>query len=173
MIPASESTSLPYSDSLVRRSNILQAIIRLSNEQLSGLNRNELLLRCAEILLKFSSFDGGWIGRHVPETGEITPLAFLKTSAGNGTTQEVSRKLILLDGSMINAGLEGFVRAAALEMTRGIRINVVSPIWVRETMERMGMDSSGGMPAKRTALAYRESVESGRTGEVLDVRDFG
>lgn len=29
--------------------------------------------------------------------------------------------------SMINPGLEGFVRAAALELPRGIRMNVASP----------------------------------------------
>ena len=39
--------------------------------------------------------------------------------------------------SLVNAGLEGFVRAAALEMPRGVRINVVSPPWVRETLQAM------------------------------------
>jgi NAD(P)-dependent dehydrogenase (short-subunit alcohol dehydrogenase family) len=74
--------------------------------------------------------------------------------------------------SMVNAGLEGFVRAAALEVKRGIRVNVVSPIWVKETMEAMGMDASEGMSAFQTALAYKESVEGKRNGEVLDVRHF-
>src|SRR5271154_2097266 len=40
--------------------------------------------------------------------------------------------------SMVNAGLDGFVRAAALEMPRKIRINAVSPPWVRETMVKFG-----------------------------------
>ena len=35
---------------------------------------------------------------------------------------------------MVNAGLEGFVRAAALEMPRNLRINAVGPPWVKETM---------------------------------------
>ena len=74
--------------------------------------------------------------------------------------------------SMINAGIEGFVRAAALELQRGIRVNVVSPIWVKETMVAMGMDSSEGMPAAQVALAYQESVLGKRQGEVLDVRHF-
>jgi NAD(P)-dependent dehydrogenase (short-subunit alcohol dehydrogenase family) len=74
--------------------------------------------------------------------------------------------------SMVNAGLEGFVRAAALEVKRGIRVNVVSPIWVKETLEAMGMDTSEGMSAVQTALAYKESVEGKRNGEVLDVRHF-
>ncbi len=74
--------------------------------------------------------------------------------------------------SMVNAGLEGFVRAAALEMPRGIRINAVSPVFVKETMEILGMDSTHGVPSQKVALAYKEAVESQRNGEVLDVRDF-
>jgi NAD(P)-dependent dehydrogenase (short-subunit alcohol dehydrogenase family) len=74
--------------------------------------------------------------------------------------------------SMVNAGIEGFVRAAALEMQHGIRVNAVSPIWVKETLEAMGMDSSEGMPAKLVALSYKESVEGQRSGEILDVRHF-
>ena len=69
--------------------------------------------------------------------------------------------------SLVNAGLEGFVRAAALELPRGIRINVVSPPWVRETLSRMGRDPAPGMPAMQVAQAYRDSVEGQRSGEVI------
>ena len=74
--------------------------------------------------------------------------------------------------SAVNAGVEAFARAAALEMTRGIRINAVSPPFLKETLEAMGMDKSQGMPAARVAPAYRESVEGTRTGSILDPRDF-
>jgi NAD(P)-dependent dehydrogenase (short-subunit alcohol dehydrogenase family) len=74
--------------------------------------------------------------------------------------------------SMVNAGIEGFVRAAALEMPRGIRINVVSPPWVKETLEALGMDSSSGMPAERVAQAYRASISGKRTGNIINARDF-
>jgi NAD(P)-dependent dehydrogenase (short-subunit alcohol dehydrogenase family) len=74
--------------------------------------------------------------------------------------------------SMVNAGIEGFVRAAALEMPRGIRINVVSPPWVKETLEALGMDSSSGMPAERVAQAYRASITGTRSGNVINARDF-
>jgi len=74
--------------------------------------------------------------------------------------------------SLVNAGLEGFMRAAALEAPRGIRVNVVSPPWVTETLAAMGRDVSRGMPAARVAAAYLEAVESQRTGEVLDARLF-
>ena len=75
--------------------------------------------------------------------------------------------------SPVNAGIEGFVRAAALEMPRGVRINAVSPPWVKETMEAMGMDSSSGMPAATVAKAYVESVEGTKNGVVIDARTFG
>lgn len=72
--------------------------------------------------------------------------------------------------SMVNAGLEGFVRAAALELPRGIRVNVVSPPWVTETLVARKMDPSSGMPAARVAQAYLTSVEGTMTGQTIDPR---
>jgi NAD(P)-dependent dehydrogenase (short-subunit alcohol dehydrogenase family) len=69
--------------------------------------------------------------------------------------------------SLVNAGLEGFVRAAALEAPRGIRINVVSPPWVNETLQALGMPLHGGLPAATVAQAYVRSVEGGETGQVM------
>jgi NAD(P)-dependent dehydrogenase (short-subunit alcohol dehydrogenase family) len=74
--------------------------------------------------------------------------------------------------SLVNAGLEGFVRAAALEAPRGIRINVVSPPWVTETLQAMGMDPSGGMPAADVARAYVDAVRGTHNGQVLDARKY-
>jgi NAD(P)-dependent dehydrogenase (short-subunit alcohol dehydrogenase family) len=74
--------------------------------------------------------------------------------------------------SLVNAGLEGFGRAAALEMPRGIRINVVSPPWVSETLQAMGMDPSGGMPAAEVARAYVDAVAGTHNGQVLDARTY-
>jgi NAD(P)-dependent dehydrogenase (short-subunit alcohol dehydrogenase family) len=75
--------------------------------------------------------------------------------------------------SLVNAGLEGFARGAAIELPRGVRVNVVSPPWVSETLEEMGQDGSKGMPAAQVAAAYVESVEGRRNGETLDARAFG
>jgi NAD(P)-dependent dehydrogenase (short-subunit alcohol dehydrogenase family) len=74
--------------------------------------------------------------------------------------------------SLVNAGLEGFARAAALELPRGVRINVVSPPWVSETLKAMGRDADAGMPAAQVARAYVESVEGSENGEVLDARAY-
>ena len=74
--------------------------------------------------------------------------------------------------SMVNAGLEGFARAAALELPRGMRINVVSPPWVTETLIARKMDPSIGLPAATVAKAYLASVEGTATGQTLDPRTF-
>lgn len=74
--------------------------------------------------------------------------------------------------SMVNAGLEGFARAAALELPRGIRINVVSPPWVTETLIARKMDPSIGLPAATVAQAYLAGVEGTATGQTIDPRTF-
>jgi NAD(P)-dependent dehydrogenase (short-subunit alcohol dehydrogenase family) len=73
--------------------------------------------------------------------------------------------------SMANGGLESFVKASSLEL-EGMRVNAVSPVFVRETLEKMGMDPATGMPAADVAKAYKAAVEGEYHGETLDVRDF-
>ena len=70
--------------------------------------------------------------------------------------------------SLVNSGLEGFVRAAALEAPRGIRVNVVSPPWVTETLLAYKMDPAGGRLASDVAGLYAQSVEGRATGTVLE-----
>lgn len=74
--------------------------------------------------------------------------------------------------SMVNAGLEGFARAAQLELDRGVRLNVVSPVWVQETLLAMGRKTAEGMPAALVARAYVASVTGSMKGAVLDVNDY-
>jgi NAD(P)-dependent dehydrogenase (short-subunit alcohol dehydrogenase family) len=74
--------------------------------------------------------------------------------------------------SMVNAGVEGFARAAALEAPEGVRVNVVSPPWVSETLEAMGRDPSDGLPAATVARAFVDSVESDMTGQILNAQDY-
>ncbi|GMV48590.1 short chain dehydrogenase [Nitrospirales bacterium NOB] len=75
--------------------------------------------------------------------------------------------------SMVNAGLEGFVRAAALELPRGLRVNVVSPPWVTETLIARGMDPSIGIPADKVAHSYLASLEGTMTGQTIGPRQRG
>lgn len=71
--------------------------------------------------------------------------------------------------SLVNAALEGFVRAAALELPHGMRINAVSPPWVSETLAAMGQDPSAGSPAAEVAKAYVAAVDGSGTGRVIGV----
>ena len=70
--------------------------------------------------------------------------------------------------SLVNAGIEGFVRAAALEAPRSIRVNAVSPPWVSETLQSLKMDPSAGLPAAVVARSYLRSVAGADTGSVLE-----
>jgi len=75
--------------------------------------------------------------------------------------------------AMVNAALEGFVRAAALDLPNGIRINAVSPILINITAKKMGMDTAGTMSASETAKAYKAGIEGNMTGQILDGRRYG
>jgi len=69
--------------------------------------------------------------------------------------------------ALTNAALEGFTRAAALETPGRVRVNVVSPPWISETLRAMGRSPSSGLPAAECARAYVEAVEGTQSGHVL------
>jgi NAD(P)-dependent dehydrogenase (short-subunit alcohol dehydrogenase family) len=73
--------------------------------------------------------------------------------------------------SMVDGALEGFVRAAAVELPRGIRINLVSPSVLVESMSAFESFFRGfePVPAARVALAFSRSVEGVQTGQIYRV----
>jgi NAD(P)-dependent dehydrogenase (short-subunit alcohol dehydrogenase family) len=70
--------------------------------------------------------------------------------------------------STANAGVQGFVRAAAIELPRGLRINAVSPTVMQESLHLFGDLFTGFEPiaASRAALAYARCVDGAQTGQV-------
>jgi len=74
-------------------------------------------------------------------------------------------------GSMVNAAIDGFVKSAAIEMPKGIRINAVSPTVLAESLAKYGSYFRGfaAVPAARVALAFSKSVEGLQTGQVYEV----
>jgi NAD(P)-dependent dehydrogenase (short-subunit alcohol dehydrogenase family) len=74
--------------------------------------------------------------------------------------------------TMVNAGLEGFAKAAALDLTEGRRIVVVHPPWVAETAAALGMDASPWPNAAQTAEAYRQAVEGTQNGVPVFVAGY-
>lgn len=75
------------------------------------------------------------------------------------------------NATAVNAAIEGFVAAAAIELPRGVRINAVSPTILTESVGSYGPFFPGfeTVPAARVALAYQRSVEGGQTGRVYRV----
>lgn len=73
--------------------------------------------------------------------------------------------------SLVNGALDCFARAAAIELPRGLRINVVSPGLLDESAAALGDYFRGHetVPGKRVANAYVKSVEGRLTGQVLHV----
>lgn len=70
----------------------------------------------------------------------------------------------------VNAGLEGFVKAATLEYKK-FRINAVSPTVVEEALDKYGPFFVGYKPVKaeEVAQAYLKSVASIANGQVIKV----
>lgn len=73
--------------------------------------------------------------------------------------------------SMVNGALESFAIAAAIELPRGIRINVVSPTVFTKSMANYGPFFRGfdPVPVARAANAFSRSVEGRQTGQVYRV----
>lgn len=67
----------------------------------------------------------------------------------------------------VNAAVEAFVRSAAIEIGRGVRVNAVSPGWIAEALVAMKRDPSPGVPAADVAERYVQLLESGASGTVV------
>ncbi len=76
-----------------------------------------------------------------------------------------------VNATTVNAGLEGFVRAAACELPRGICINLISPTVLAESLAAYDGFFPGftSVPAAAVAQAYRRSVEGIQSGRVYTV----
>lgn len=73
--------------------------------------------------------------------------------------------------AMVNGALDGFVKGAAIDLTRGIRINCVSPTILSESKAKFGDSFLGykAVEADTVAEAYVKSVEGAQTGQVYIV----
>jgi NAD(P)-dependent dehydrogenase (short-subunit alcohol dehydrogenase family) len=73
--------------------------------------------------------------------------------------------------SLVNGAVDSFVRSAALELPRGLRINSVSPTIIEESLPKYAAFFRGykAVPAREAALGYAKSVEGAQTGQVYRV----
>ncbi len=74
-------------------------------------------------------------------------------------------------GSAVNGALGAFVKAAAIEMPRSLRINAVSPGLLQDSVKKYDGIFPGHEPVSsaRVGLAYAKSVEGALTGQVFIV----
>jgi len=70
-----------------------------------------------------------------------------------------------------NGALAGFIKGAAIEMPRNLRVNVVSPGLLESSESRYGDFFQGHerVPSDRVGRAYTKSVEGAGTGQVIIV----
>ncbi|MNZ06426.1 short chain dehydrogenase [compost metagenome] len=73
--------------------------------------------------------------------------------------------------SLVNGAIDAFVRSAALELPRGLRINSVSPTVIEEALPAYAPYFRGykAVPAALAALAYAKSAEGAQTGQTYRV----
>jgi NAD(P)-dependent dehydrogenase (short-subunit alcohol dehydrogenase family) len=99
--------------------------------------------------------------------GHVTHGGSLTLTSGILSLHPVTGSAVV---GIVNAGIEAFVRSAALELQGKARVNVVSPGWVSETLAAMGQAYSAGIPAAVVARAYRRSLVEDITGQVIPVK---
>lgn len=73
--------------------------------------------------------------------------------------------------ALVNGAIDGFVKAAAIELPRGLRVNSVSPTVLVEAMDSYAPYFRGYKPVTGAdvALAYAKSVEGLQTGQTFIV----
>lgn len=101
--------------------------------------------------------------RHLPGGGSVT-----LTSGELSTTPIPGSAAVAL----VNGAIDAFVRAAALDVRTGARINAVSPGWLSETLRRLGREPSAGLPARVVANLYRAAIESDAAGRIFTAADL-
>lgn len=76
-----------------------------------------------------------------------------------------------VSASTVNGAIDHFVKAAACELPRGLRINAVSPTVLEESMDKYADFFPGfvPVPAAKVAQAYKRSVLGIQTGQVFRV----
>ena len=73
--------------------------------------------------------------------------------------------------SLVNGGVNSFVKAAAQELSRGMRINVVCPTVVQDSADAYADFFPGFDPVsmERVVNGYVRSVETKMTGEIIRI----
>lgn len=101
--------------------------------------------------------------KHLKEGGFIT------LTTGRAAVEPFSGSSSI---SMACAGLEAFVQAVELEKNSSVRINVVRPAMVTESMQLYNISVPFHISAKETATVYAQTVSSSHSGKIFDVAEL-
>src|ERR1700733_2157789 len=73
--------------------------------------------------------------------------------------------------STVSGALEGFVRATAIELPKGLRINLVNTTILEESVPSMGSFFQGVIPVEgwKVAQAYKRAILGAQTGRIYKV----
>src|ERR1700682_5232139 len=73
--------------------------------------------------------------------------------------------------STVSGALEGFVRATAIELPKGLRINLVNPTILEESVPSMGSFFPGVIPVEgwKVGQAYKRAILGAQSGRVYKV----
>ncbi|MFL9982424.1 short chain dehydrogenase [Paraburkholderia sediminicola] len=119
-----------------------------------------------------------WVGLRDKLMGQINVVLGAQRYVNDGGSFTLTSGIVgdepIREGAnatTVNLALEGFVRGAAIELPRGMRINVVSPTVLTEALGAFAPYFRGFEPvsAERAAQAYLRSVEGAQTGRVYRV----
>ena len=110
--------------------------------------------------------------------GQVNLLLIGREFANDGASFTLTTGVLSHDpirsgasAALVNGALDSFVRAAAIELPRGLRVNSISPTVLLEAMGSYAPYFRGykPVPAADVALAYAKSVEGLQTGQTFHV----
>lgn len=102
---------------------------------------------------------------HISDNGSFTLISGI---LGDEVTQASTI------GATVNAMVEGFVKAAATELPRGIRINCISPTVLVESPQYFPyFPGYTAVSAEDVAMAYLRAVSNPMTGRILRLHRTG
>lgn len=110
--------------------------------------------------------------------GQVNLLLIGREFANDGASFTLTTGVLSHDpirsgasAALVNGALDSFVRAASIELPRGLRVNSISPTVLVEAMDSYAPYFRGykPVPAVDVALAYAKSVEGLQTGQTFRV----
>jgi NADP-dependent 3-hydroxy acid dehydrogenase YdfG len=119
-----------------------------------------------------------WIGLKDKLMGQVNLVLIGRDHIADGGSFTLTSGVLSHDpirtgaaASLVNGAIDAFVRAAAIELPRGLRIKSVSPGLLEESADALGDLFLGHetVPSSRVARAYVKSVEGRLTGQVFHV----